>query len=85
MICMCYFNWPRTVEIIDFFYWFFPFYFLNSDISVTINVMKLKFSECDHKGPFEGSVLFYLGLSFYLIQKKGNFLYFFFTVNFYIW
>ena len=39
--------------------------------------MKLKFSECDHKGPFEGSVLFYLGLSFYLIQKKGNFLYFF--------
>ena len=52
---------------------------MNIDISVTIHVMKLTFSECDHKFLLEGSVfqIVYLGLSFYFIPKTGNFLYFF--------
>ena len=35
---------------------FFHFYFLNNDISVSIHVMRLRFSECDLKVLLEGSV-----------------------------
>ena len=76
---MSYFNWPRIIQIMNFID-FFAFYILNSDISVTMNVMKMTFSECDHKVLLEGSLsqISYLGLSFYFIIKKtGNFLYFF--------
>ena len=46
------FNWPRIIEIMNLF----PFYCLNSDISITIHVMKLTFSECDCKVLLEGSM-----------------------------
>ena len=76
---MCIFNWPRIIEImisIDFFH----FYFLNSDFSVTIYVMRLKFFECDRKILLEESVsqifLFRLQSIFYT-PKRVTFFYFF--------
>ena len=69
---MCIFKWPRIKEIMIFID-FVHFYFLNSDISVTIHVMRQTFSECDLKVLLEGSVsqIFFLGLSFYFIPKNG--------------
>ena len=79
---MCIFDWPRIKEIM-IFYRFFSGFFLNSDISVTVHVMRLEFSECDLKVLLEGSVSqnLYLGLSFYFITKNGKL---FFNIIFYI-
>ena len=51
----------------------FNFYFLNKDISITIQVIDLKFSVCDPHITLEGSVSqnFDLGLSFYFMSKNG--------------
>ena len=70
---VCVFLIGQQLKKLRFFIDFVHFYFLKSDISVTIHVMRLTFSECDLKVPLEGSVfqIIYLGLSFYFIPKNG--------------
>ena len=60
---------------------FSDFYFLNMDISLGICLLSMKFCTVSHRILLEGSVsqIFYLGLSFYFMPKKGNFLTFFKT------
>ena len=52
---------------------FFHFYFLNSDISVNIKVINIKFSVRFLKVRPEGCVaqIFYLGLDFNFMSKNG--------------
>ena len=52
-----------------FFIDFCHFYFLNSDISVTIYVTEMNFSVCAHKVPLEGSMsqIFNIGPSYYFM------------------
>ena len=53
-----------------FFIDFCHFYFLNSDISVTIYVIEMNFYMCAHKVPPEGSI-FNIGPSYYFMSKNG--------------
>ena len=71
----------RTLYIYNVFY---SLLFLNMDISLTINVIDLKFSVCILK---RKACLFYflnLGSSFNLMAKKGSFLSFFSKTIIYI-
>ena len=53
---LCVFLIGQELKKLGFFIDFFHFYFLNSDISVNIRVMRLTFSACDLKVLLEGSV-----------------------------
>ena len=53
---LCVFFIGQELKKLRFFIDFFHFYILNSDISVTIHVMRLEFSECDLKVLLEGIV-----------------------------
>ena len=55
---------------------FFHFYFLNIDMSVTIQIMNLKCSMCVVKFPVKGSVSQILDLVFIQREKTGYFLHF---------
>ena len=53
--------------------YFFHFYFLNNDISITIYAIEMNFSVCISNVLPEGSVsqIFYLGPSYYFMSKIG--------------
>ena len=53
---VCEFLICQELKKLRFFIDFVHFYFLNSDISFNIHVMRLTFSECDLKVLLEGSV-----------------------------
>ena len=69
---VCVFLIGQELKKLQFLGDFFHFYFLNSDISVNIHVMRLTFSVCDLK-----VLLFIQVLVVFLSQKKGNFFFFF--------
>ena len=66
---VCVFLIGQELKKLRFFIDYIHFYFFNSDISVTLHVMRLTFSEGNLKVLLEGSVsqIFYLGPSFYFI------------------